>query len=66
MLSICHRRKVRREREAAARKRDAEAVEKIAQLQGRKVAAEGYLIPRQRRNHWREAVAGMIHSGRVE
>lgn len=64
LFYLCNRRKVRRDREAAAKERDARASEQIAQLRGRKAAAEGYLIPRQRRNHWQEAIADMIHSGR--
>lgn len=65
LFSLCNRRKARLAREAAAAERDADSSEQIAQLRGRKAVAEGYLIPRQRRNHWQEAIADMIHSGRA-
>lgn len=58
------RREVRRVAEVETQRRDETARDQISELQRRKAEVEGYLIPRQRRNHWQEAVAHMIHSGR--
>lgn len=54
--------KQRKLQEEGERERDARASEMITDLKGRKEVAEGFLIPRQRRNHWQEAIATMIHS----
>ena len=58
-----NRRKARLAQEVAATEREADARDRIAQLSARKEAVEGYLILRQRRNHWQESIADMI-SGR--
>jgi hypothetical protein len=55
---------VRIARETEAKEREIRAAEMIARLQDRKIAAERYLLPRQRRNHWQEAIADMIHAGK--
>lgn len=59
------RRKVRLAREAEALARDIRSAAMIQRLQDRKINAEGFLIPRQRRNHWQEAITRMIDSGKA-
>lgn len=63
---LWNRRKIRYAREADQTERDARSSEMIDNLRDRKDAAEGFLIPRQRRNHWQEAIATMIHSRKVQ
>lgn len=54
------RSKNQRDREVAEDERDASAREQIHDLLQRKAEVEKYLIPRQRRNHWQEAIREMI------
>ena len=59
------RRKKRHLREIEQRHRDERSDRMIAELQDRKRVAEGILQDRQRRNHWQEAIAQLIQSGRA-
>lgn len=57
------RRKHHDEKKRDEQTRDALSSEMIADLQSRRDAAEGFLVPRQRRNHWQESIVAMIQSG---
>lgn len=63
LRDLWNRRKIRHAREADQTERDARSSEMITNLQDRRDVAENFLIPRQRRNHWQEAISTMIHSG---
>lgn len=65
VLRVINRRRIHLAREEEAREREIRATQMIARLQERKDVVEEYLVPRQRRNHWQEGIATMIHSGRV-
>ena len=53
--------RTRQDEDERARIAAREAVEKdLAALRERKDNAVGYLIPRQQRNHWSEAIGDMI------
>lgn len=65
LLRKMNRRKILQVREEEAVEREFRASEMIRGLQRRKEDVEDYLIPRQRRNHWQEGIATMIHSGRT-
>lgn len=63
LRALWNRRKIRHAKDTEATERDARSSEMITQLQDRRDAAEGFLIPRQRKNHWQDSIAQMIHSG---
>ncbi len=63
MFKWLERHKARKAREAEIEQIDAHIEEKIQDLRERGRVVESFLVPRQRRNHWQEAVAEMIRSG---
>lgn len=65
LCPLLTRRKKRRVREIEQKYRDERSDRMIAELQDRKRVAEGILQDRQRRNHWQEAIAQLIQSGRA-
>lgn len=63
MFGWFKRHKARKIRDAERVEMDAHIEEKIQDLRERGQLVESFLVPRQRRNHWQEAVAEMIRSG---
>lgn len=63
MFGWFKRHKARKAREVEIKQIDAHIEEQIESLRERGRLVESFLVPRQRRNHWQEAVAEMIRSG---